>query len=453
MKIPIGTHRSACPKYSPPHKHRSAPHPPRADEVRIAPDVLECEHEIVESGSDSPAREAEPLKLIVTAPDPAERDKLKKLFLDENPDNRIGADLPLINGFAVEVSPSSIQILPELGKTAHDVRVSLDGEVSIPEQPDQPDQHRPPTASLNLATHAMGLDQLWARGLTGKGVTIAVIDTGIAPHPDLVHHIIDFKDYVNGKSEAYDDSGHGTHVSSICAGDGRASAGAFKGCAPEASLIGIKVLDKNGKGSVSKIIEAIQWAIDNKDRYHIGVINLSLGGPPTQSYEDDPMAQAAEAAAADGLVVCAAAGNNGPTAKTINTPGIAPDAFTVGSLDDMGTVTRSDDVVANSSGRGPTPFDGLPKPDFVAPGVGITAADWRSDGYRTMSGTSMATPMVSGAVAVLLQARPDLTPSQIKQLLMQTATRVESSHDPNAQGSGFIDPVHALASSDISIST
>jgi serine protease AprX len=397
-------------------------------------------------GDGPPAPADDPLRLIITAPDASQRDALKKLFLEQDPGNRITVDLPLIHGFAVEVSPNAIQILPDLGKVARDVRVFLDNEVSIPEPP-QPDRGPRPTAGLDVATGAMGLDRLWDKGLTGKGVGIAVIDTGIAPHDDVKDRIVAFKDFVNGKTEPYDDQGHGTHVSSIAAGDGEASHGRYKGCAPEASLIGIKVLDKNGNGSFSDVIAGIQWAIENKDRYGIGVINLSLGGRAKQSYKDDPVAQAIEAAAAAGIVPCVAAGNNGPVGRTINTPAHALDAFTIGALDDMGTVGRDDDAVADFSGRGPSPFDSLAKPDLLAPGVDITAADWRSpNGYRTLSGTSMATPMVAGAVALIRGARPDLTPTQIKDVFMQTAQPVPGPYDPNAEGRGSVDPVAAWTS-------
>lgn len=405
-----------------------------SDAPWVAPDVFERASATTDGG---------PLRLIITAPDTGEREQLKKLFLDQDPQNLVTVDLPIISGFAVEVSPTAIQILPNLGKTAHDARVFLDNEVSIPE-PSQPPTPRA-SARLDVATHAMGLDAVWDQGFTGKGMTIAVIDTGIAPHPDLKDHVVYFHDYVNGKTATYDDNGHGTHVSSICAGTGQASQGRYKGCAPEANLIGLKALDKNGKGSFSKLIQALDWAVANKAQYHIDVINMSVGAPAKQSYKDDPLAQAVEAAVAAGIVTCVAAGNDGPSSKSINTPGHALDAFTVGALDDQGSIDRSDDSLADFSGRGPTPVDGLTKPDILAPGVDITAADYRSEGYRTMSGTSMATPMVAGTVACLRQARPDLTPAQIKTALMKTATSLPDEHDPNFEGSGSLDAIDALA--------
>lgn len=390
-------------------------------------------------GAAEPPAPAEPLSLIISAPDGAERAELKKLFLERDPQTRITADLPLIHAFAVELPPNSIGVLPELGKVARGVRVFLDGDISIPE-PEQ--QAAPVHPNLDAATHALGLQPLWDKGITGKGVTICVIDTGVAQHPDLKSHIVAFKDLVNGRTDPYDDQGHGTHVSSIAAGDGQASEGRYKGCAPEASIVGVKVLDSHGSGSFSSVIAGIQWAVENRDRYGIKVINLSLGGRVKQSYKDDPVAQAIEAASAAGIVPVVAAGNNGPGAQSIATPAHAPHALTVAADDDRGTPDRSDDAIASFSSRGPTPIDSLAKLDVAAPGVDITAADWRG-GYRTLSGTSMATPMVAGVAALLLQARPGLTPDQVKDLLMRTADPLKEI-DASAQGSGVVDAARAL---------
>lgn len=383
-----------------------------------------------------------PLSLIVSAPDAGEREQLKKLFLEKDPNTRITLDLPIINGFAVEMDPDSVQVLPELGKAARNVRVYLDDRVSIPEPPEYDGTIPGPETSLDTAVPTLELNKLWEQGITGKGVNVAVIDTGIAQHPDVKSRIIGFKDFVNGKTEAYDDQGHGTHCSSILAGDGQASEGRYKGAAPEASLVGIKVLDKNGSGAFSNVIAGIQYAIENKDKFGISVISMSLGGRISKPYKDDPVAQAVEAAAAAGIVCCVAAGNSGPGAKTVGTPGNAPSALTVGAADDKGTLDRSDDAIASFSSRGPTSFDNLIKPDVVAPGVNIMAADARG-GYRSMSGTSMATPMVAGIVAMLRQARPDLDPAQIKDILMANADPLAQG-DANTQGKGMVDPHKAL---------
>jgi len=290
-------------------------------------------------------------------------------------------------------------------------------------------------ALLDIATQAVGSrDVVRTFGLTGKGVGIAVLDTGIHPHPDLiqpVNRIVAFRDLVQGRTEPYDDNGHGTHVAGCAAGNGFSSSGRYRGTAPEANLIGIKVLDAQGEGYFSTILEGINWCIENKARYNIRIINLSLGGEPASSYVNDPIAQAAARAWRAGIVVCAAAGNTGPTG-TINTPGTHPHIITVGSLDDQSTPATSDDRLASYSSRGPT-ADGLIKPDLCVPGTNITSllspgstlasenpGNIIGSAYLTLSGTSMATPLCAGACAQLLQAFPTYTPDQIKTILKST---------------------------------
>ncbi|WP_052217350.1 S8 family peptidase, partial [Thermincola ferriacetica] len=270
---------------------------------------------------------------------------------------KVKHDLPLIKGFAAELPVSAVE---EFAKDEEVTRVSYDSEVHT---------------CLDTATAAINAPAAWEVGFTGKGITVAVIDTGIYPHPDLTqptNRIIAFKDFVNKKPLPYDDFGHGTHVAGIIAGNGSMSGGQYRGVAPEANLVGVKVLDNTGGGSTSDVIAGIQWVVDNKDIYGIRVINISLGAPATESYTTDPLSQAVEAAWNAGLVVVAAAGNNGPSAGTINTPGINPHIITVGAVDDRETVETLDDVIAGFSSRGPT-IDGLTKPDLVAPGVGITS--------------------------------------------------------------------------------
>lgn len=210
-------------------------------------------------------------------------------------------------------------------------------------------------------------------GLTGKGVTMAIIDTGIYPHEDLTspaNRIIAFQDFINGESDPYDDNGHGTHCAGDAAGNGSASNGKYTGPAPEASIIGIKVLDEQGSGRLSTIIEGLEWCIDHKEAHNIQIISLSLGAPAYESFRDDPLSLAAQAAWHEGIVVVAAAGNSGPSPATISTPAIDPFIITVGSTDDQNTLERADDVIAEYSSRGPT-IDTLVKPDVYAPGTNI----------------------------------------------------------------------------------
>ena len=290
---------------------------------------------------------------------------------------------------------------------------------------------------LDIAVPAVGSNKVHHLGFTGKEVTVAVIDTGIAPHPDLVYpknRIIAWHDIVNGRSAPYDDNGHGTHVSGIIAGNGRSSRGKYAGMAPEANLVGVKALDKDGSGNTSDIISGIEWCIENQKTYNIRAINLSLGAAAQDSYRADPLCRAVSAAWNKGMVVCVAAGNDGPDPGTINTPAINPDAISIGNLDDKGTVDVSDDVINDSSSRGPT-IDQIIKPDLLAPGTNIMSLRTRW-GYRSLTGTSMATPMVTGAVAQMLQKWPDLKPAQVKNRLRKNAR--DFGLQPTFQGSGAL---------------
>ena len=361
-------------------------------------------------------------------------------------------DLPLIKGFSANLP---VSVLKELAEDDEVTRISYDSEVHV---------------CLETATAAINAPATWLQGFTGKGITVAVIDTGIYPHPDLTqpsNRIIAFKDFINKKSLPYDDNGHGTHVAGIIAGNGGMSNGQYKGVAPQANLVGVKVLNSAGTGSTSDVIAGIQWVLDNQSTYGIRVINLSLGAPATESYTIDPLSQAAEAVWKAGLVVVTAAGNTGPATSTITTPGINPSVITVGAVDDRGTATYQDDVIADFSSRGPT-IDGLSKPDLVAPGVDITslasdttylpkkdsgsggkpgkAAQANTQGkptqttmsnyYVTMSGTSMATPMLAGTAAVLLEQNPTWSPDEMKKQLTNSA--VDLGFVSNEQGAGMV---------------
>lgn len=310
-------------------------------------------------------------------------------------------------------------------------------------------------ALMDVAAPTVRAPAAWQSGLTGKGVTVAVIDTGIHPHKDFtepVNRIVAFRDFVGGRRAPYDDNGHGTHVAGIVGGNGYGSRGRYKGIAPEVNLVGVKVLDASGMGKLSTVIRGIQWCVEQKDALGIRVINLSLGGPAVESYRDDPVARAVERAWESGLVVCAAAGNEGPKPKTIGSPGIHPRIITVGAADDRNTPSRRGDRVASFSSRGPT-IDGLPKPDLLAPGVNITAPSrsrfrlpFRNRpefaDYVTMSGTSAATPVCSGIVALMLQQDGSLTPDAVKERLLRTATTL--GYDANTEGKGLVDAAGAM---------
>ncbi|MFA7533951.1 MAG: S8 family peptidase [Tissierellaceae bacterium] len=229
---------------------------------------------------------------------------------------------------------------------------------------------------------------------------------------------------------------HGTHVAGIIAGNGFSSMGKYLGIAPKANILGIKALDSQGSGDASDIIEAISYIIETKEKYNTKIINLSLGTPSNIPCQKDPLCKAVDAAVKAGLIVIAAAGNSGPTEGTILSPGISNSVITVGASDHMGTVDTSDDTIAPFSSRGPT-FEGLMKPDIVAPGVNIKSlSNVDLDGYSSLSGTSMATPLVSGSAALLLNEFNLLTPQEVKNKVIDSCIDLKDTKEN--QGAGLL---------------
>lgn len=209
------------------------------------------------------------------------------------------------------------------------------------------------------------------RAARGGGVTIAVLDSGVNPHPDFGERLLGQIDFVNGEAIPYDDNGHGTHVAGDAAGNGSIDP-RFAGPASEANIISMKVLSGSGSGSTSGIVKAIQTAVQLKEDLNIKVINMSLGGPASKNGESDPINMAIKAAKEAGITVVVAAGNEGPEQRTVGSPGNSLNAITVGAIDDRNTADPSDDVPTSFSSRGPTP-DGVSKPDIMAPGMTIMA--------------------------------------------------------------------------------
>lgn len=295
-----------------------------------------------------------------------------------------------------------------------------------------------------ITNYIDSLQQIYSRGITGKGVTAAVLDTGIFPHRDFLlpgNRIVGFRDFVHRRNHPYDDNGHGTHVCGILASAGRRPDGREIGMAPEASLVGVKVLDSQGSGRTEDMIRAIDWILTDGERYGIRIVNISVGMPVrnTDNPEADLLVQKVEELWDRGMIVVVAAGNEGPHRYTVTSPGVSRKVITVGALEERQHLIEGRGVGQRKySGCGPVPGSCVCKPDVVAPADGILSCDNREGAYVKRSGTSMATPMVSGAIALLLSDQPWLTNLEVKIRLM------ESSRDCGGpgyrQGWGALDP-------------
>lgn len=382
--------------------------------------------------------------------------------------------LPIVDGFAADVNTDAVLRLERLGKT-HIVGVTLDGPVAFAARPDtrtakgktkevEGTVETTTGITFDAATDSyyvetIGADRLHAQGITGRGVGIAVIDTGVTAVPDVQGRLVGGID-LTVEADGVDRYGHGTFLAGIAAGDGAASGGRHAGVAPGAHIVPVKIAGANGAADVSQVLAALQWVVSFRDVHDIEVLNLSFGTDSTQSQRTDPMNYAVEKAWDAGIVVVAAAANHGPAAGTVMKPGDDPLVITVGATDSMGTTDRRDDIVSAFSSRGPTVADGLMKPDLVAPGahlVGLRSPGSTIDegfpearvdnAYFRGSGTSFSTAVVSGAVALLRQAHPTWTPDQIKGALLST-TAPGPVGDRNIDGHGAIDlpRAHALAS-------
>ncbi|WP_314614273.1 S8 family serine peptidase [Streptomyces stackebrandtii] len=293
-------------------------------------------------------------------------------------------------------------------------------------------------ASLDRSTAQIGAPQAWQAGWSGKGVRVAVLDTGVdQTHSDLADAEVTEKNF-SESPDSVDRAGHGTHVASVITGSGARSGGRFRGVAPDAEILDGKVLDDYGTGYDSGILAGIDWAVAEGAR----VVNMSLGAPDAPGL--DPLELAINRySEEEGVLFAVAAGNSGPGAGTLDSPGSAGEALTVGAVDRV-------DAVAGFSGTGPT-ADGALKPDIAAPGVEIVAAkategyqgDPAEDGYVSMSGTSMATPHVAGAAALLAQQHPDWSGRRIKQALTSSAAAGRNA-GPFLQGSGRLDVARAV---------
>lgn len=266
------------------------------------------------------------------------------------------------------------------------------------------------------------LDYAYKIGLTGENVTVAVMDTGIAPHPDFDNRVVMFKDCINNRVTLYDDNGHGTHVAGIVAGSGSMSKNRmYQGIALKANLIVIKVLDKNGNGNTANVLQGVDWLIKNKDRYKIRLLNISVGMLKNAGgKEKQDLLDAVNAVWDAGIMVVTAAGNNGPRENTVTIPGVSRKVLTVGSMDDRTDETGTYIGKDGYSGAGPTDCC-IMKPEILAPGTNVVSCSMDGRNYIKKSGTSMAAPVVTGALALAFQHAPALTPAELKLRLYESA--------------------------------
>ncbi len=351
-----------------------------------------------------------------------------------------------------------------LGKTVSGLLGTV-GNILDPGEP-QPGPPVPP----RVLRETLGLNGTW----TGRGVGVAVIDSGLEMSSEFDGRVRAFYDFTRGgvRGSTFDDYGHGTHVAGTIGGSGALSPNRdYRGLAPNVTFVVLKVLDANGAGYTSDVIKAVDFAVANREALGIDIINLSLGHPIYEPAASDPLVQAVERAARAGVVVVAAAGNMGKNPTTglpgyagITSPGNAPSAITAGAVRTDDTVSRRDDRIPDYSSSGPTWYDAQVKPDIVAPGHNIIAVAAKrgtlyqkypqlkaaDSDYMRLSGTSMATAVTSGVVALMLEANhtnrrwdgPPLTPNTVKGALQYTAFAVRNDlgleYDPLRQGAGAL---------------
>ncbi|GLP65780.1 hypothetical protein TUSST3_24000 [Streptomyces sp. TUS-ST3] len=386
---------------------------------------------LIRAGYDDTRRGTLPLIVSYEGKSAQLRSTQKSLVADA--DATVRRELPSVAGAAITVPKAGAddmwQALTEEQGVA---RVWLDGRFKASADEDGA------AGEAGGGVAQIGAPAAWAAGYDGKGVKVAVLDTGVdTTHPDLASAVTASKDFTS--SGGTDDKvGHGTHVAATLAGSGTRSDGRYKGVAPGAGILNAKVLDDNGEGSDSSVIAGLEWAAGQGAK----VANLSLGQEDTPG--EDPVEAAVNALSkSTGMLTVAAAGNEGPDAGTVGSPGAAESALTVGAVD-------GEDRLADFSSTGPTADNAL-KPDLTAPGVDIVSAkaahgylgDPAADGYVSMSGTSMATPHAAGAAAILAQRHPDWTGARIKQALTASTTPTTGA-TVYQQGTGRLDVSRAL---------
>jgi serine protease AprX len=369
---------------------------------------------------------------------------------------KVTQDLSIINAFSAEMTAGAAL---EIARSSNVRWVSFDAPVMSTACTQCIDTSKLATAYVR----SIRADQVWNNSpyLQGQGIGVAVVDSGINSNGDLFtsaginRQVADVRFNSDSNQTATDGYGHGTHVASILGGDGSESGGQYIGVAPMVNIINVKVSNDNGSAMMKDVVAGLQWVLNNKNTYNIRVVNLSLNSSVAESYNTSPLDAAVEILWFNKIVVVVSAGNYGFGA--LYPPANDPFAITVGAADDKGTNNISDDGMASFSAYGQT-TDGFNKPDLVAPGTNIVArlvnqnmglasahsANKVGSQYFRMSGTSMAAPVVSGAVALLLQDEPGLTPDQVKYRLTATANKSWSGYSSAKSGAGYLDVYAAV---------
>jgi serine protease AprX len=434
-------------------------------------------------------REGAATQSVIITVKPGYRDSLRESLLRHG--DVIKSEHPLIEALAAELHTSDVDELanqPWVAAVSADAFVYAKAAANNNDAKNKDPRNETLVSSLggllsqlvgNTLRETLGLTRIaLEKSVTGSGAAVALIDSGIAPNDDFAGRISGFYDFTRGgiPTAPFDDYGHGTHVAGLIGSSGKASNYEFQGIAPDVRFVGLKVLDKNGRGRTSDVIKALEYVTANKNRLNVQIVNLSLGHPIFAPAKYDPLVHAVEKASAAGLIVVVAAGNYGEQQKTgdpgytgINSPANAPSAITVGAVNTFDTIKRTDDVMEAYSSRGPTWFDAYVKPDLVAPGhqlssdTSVTSYLYKllqgNRGHANngmpllkLSGTSMAAGVTSGVVALMIEAHNDLglhnqkplTANLVKALLQYSAIPVAGA-DYLTQGAGEVNAAGAIA--------